>query len=65
MKWINVNKRLPLQLTKVLALGTDGEQWVMTYSHKRGWRCPLENWSIEVTHWMPLPELPNIDNTER
>lgn len=64
MKWIDASKELPPKLTRVLAFCADGEQWIMTYSPKFGWRCPMEGWGADVTHWMPLPDAPNLENTK-
>jgi hypothetical protein len=64
MKWIDASKKLPEEHTRVLAFGTDGEQWIMEYSIYAGWRCPMEGWGADVTHWMLLPDAPNFENTK-
>lgn len=60
-KWISVNERLP-QNTEVLALfdGWDGMIFmrVLEYEDGEWFDHNGEDYSNEVTHWMPLPPPP-------
>jgi hypothetical protein len=60
MGWIPVDEKKPEPFKDVLV--TDGtEITVGYYSTSRpwsGWETP-ENYSGDVTHWQPLPELPD------
>jgi len=53
-RWIPVEERLPETRDAVLALLVSGMQWVKQYDQQHGW-----NTGAQVTHWMPLPQMPN------
>lgn len=70
-EWISVQDRLPAQDDHNDYLITDGEHcFVGHYRHKaQAWDNSTLGWiqayyadgsveDIEITHWMPLPELP-------
>jgi hypothetical protein len=74
MKWISVDDRMPEDETPVLIV-RNGEirigeiRWEHpsfedTYEAFRYWDDPYDDgqsWeNFEITHWMPLPELPEI-----
>lgn len=67
-KWINVNDRLPEEYVNVLLyvpndtptvgyLGKDREFYAM-YNNLYDYEEYVKIKWVEVTHWMPLPELP-------
>ena len=61
-KWISVEERLPEHLQYVLTAAHDGEIEVMYYNKE--WPNCFCLWSgnykkFNVTHWMPLPVLPD------
>lgn len=75
-QWISVNDRLPeyqktlSEKDKCLALTKCGKVWMGFYNtnikpdewYLYGW-LTNDGWHpFEITHWMPLPELPNLDN---
>ena len=66
MEWISVEDRLPEDSDFVLTAGTgacregmcvlfhrpEPSRWINTYTRKE--------WEWPVTHWMPLPEPPEV-----
>ena len=62
-QWISVDERLPEidgQYLCIVELDGDcfnREQDVMHYMENHGWRCFDDD---GVTHWMPLPALPQV-----
>ena len=55
--WISCSKRMPEQFKTVLAHTKYGEIWTGTYDTHCNFYC--DNILVEgVTHWMPIPELP-------
>ena len=60
-QWIPVTERLPEEDVRVLVwLGTGDITYTQIDTdrlHKKKWR----RWTKNVTHWMPLPEPPEID----
>lgn len=73
MKWINVEEKLPMKMTKVLFYCIQEYQLkniYMGYLCDEGWDIYLPYHSFKlrsdimpVTHWMPLPEYPDIELT--
>lgn len=78
MEWTSVNDRLPADNTPVLivangeimigAIEWEYPSWEETYQAFRYWDCPYnpgQDWEwYNITHWMPLPELPNKEDSD-
>lgn len=64
--WISVKDKLPPCNEEVLT--TDGKSraicWVDIGSHDYLFMVNLRQQFIGVTHWMPLPELPNYKDNQ-
>ena len=56
-RWIPVSERLPEEGHKVLVLLTDG---AISIDLIYGNDFLYENWVGDITHWMPLPESPEV-----
>ena len=56
-RWIPVSERLPEEGHKVLVLLTDG---AISIDLIYGNDFLYENWVGDITHWMPLPKLPEV-----
>ena len=55
-EWISVDDRLPDESYPVLCVTSAGGMMIARYGHKYGsWHV---SGSIDITHWMPLPEPP-------
>lgn len=70
-RWIPVEERLPKDRSDVLVVAYWHERWGVYM----GWCAPKRaQWSVHigigdrndvaVTHWMPLPEPPEVENAE-
>lgn len=60
MDWINVKDKLPEPHTDVLIWGRYGT-FIGWYSHTRQmWRSDDYGEIRDVTHWMPLPDAPEV-----
>lgn len=58
-EWISVKDRLPESPAKVLVID-DGEHVVAFYDKPYGWWFQdMHEYFGGITHWQPLPELPN------
>ena len=59
-RWIDVDKRLPDDGEWVLCTTVSGEILICVRINKYGWETYCEtNCGVDsVTHWMPLPDLP-------
>lgn len=55
MEWIENKKTFPLEADIYLAL-FEGEGFEILYFDGEDWQTDSPD---EITHWMPLPELPN------
>ena len=62
MQWVAVDKELPVEVRRVLAIMSSGlvsvcyrwgGEWYMNDKADT-----VETWGYEVTHWMPLPQPP-------
>lgn len=70
MKWISVKERLPEEGMRVLTccIGEKFTEYSIDYivefendtEKEFIWACRLENDCASVTHWMPLPQPPQI-----
>lgn len=65
-QWISVEDRLPIdRLSKYLVAFRDAGGSIVDmarYFPSDGWTC--NNWEVPqnlITHWMPLPEAPEVD----
>ena len=69
-KWISVEDRLPVAYITVLVCRKHFERTeptvctdhlAVTALGKRVWAQDAKNWKSTVTHWMPLPEPPEVE----
>ena len=60
MEWIKCSERMPENDTNVLVYGIGGIN-IMAYESEINWWYEDEGRhdADEITHWMPLPEIPN------
>lgn len=58
-RWISVTEKTPEYDMPQLALNADGEALIANYAYGE-W---FDTWGqdVEVTHWMPLPDAPEVD----
>ena len=58
-RWISVTEKTPEYDMPQLALNADGDALIANYAYGE-W---FDTWGqdVEVTHWMPLPEAPEVD----
>ena len=66
MEWINVDDRLPEEYERVLSYNSWHEKIKVDYivfAPDPIWACTLAH-QMKVTHWMPLPEAPNPNNSD-
>lgn len=61
-KWIDVNDHPPLPLTKIVLLfeteATRFGEYVPSMKRFEPISSSEKQWTLQPTHWMPLPELP-------
>lgn len=59
-RWISVTEKTPEYDMPQLALNADGEALIANYAYGE-W---FDTWGqdVEVTHWMPMPEVPEEHN---
>lgn len=57
-RWISVTEKTPEYDMPQLALNADGDALIANYAYGE-W---FDTWGqdVEVTHWMPLPETPEV-----
>lgn len=56
--WISVKDRLPVDMDNVLTFDSYNEHEIAYLEQGVWWASNYENTDLlEVTHWMPLPEL--------
>ncbi|MCK9460616.1 MAG: DUF551 domain-containing protein [Proteobacteria bacterium] len=61
-KWISVNDKMPEEGTYVLTCDYKNKESVLTARYKEG-QFYIFSFIVDiVTHWMPLPEVPNENN---
>ena len=58
-EWISVQEKLPENNDKVLAFTLSGKYAVARYDQRR--RCWIAAGNLTVTHWMPLPDVPEVE----
>ena len=58
-QWISVTEKTPEYDMPQLALNADGEALIANYAYGE-W---FDTWgqAVDVTHWMPLPEAPEVE----
>lgn len=56
--WISVQEKLPENNDKVLAFTLSGKYAVARYDQRR--QCWIAAGNLTVTHWMPLPDVPEV-----
>ena len=61
-RWIPVSERLPEDGRQVLACTKKGKAFSAHYDHF--WGCWGVSHTVEITHWMPLPEPPKKDTVK-
>ena len=69
LAWIPVSERLPEEFTPVLAFSKDNDKpvtailaagfWWSNVDDAGFW-CNNVDWALNVTHWMPLPQPPEV-----
>ena len=57
LAWIPVDERLPEEFTLVLTFSKDNDKPVTAILAAGFWWSNVD-WTLNVTHWMPLPEPP-------
>jgi hypothetical protein len=58
--WIDASKELPPSF--VLVLGwVPGHQWRHVFREGTCWRMYSQREECTVTHWMPMPEAPTVE----
>lgn len=69
MKWVNINDKLPPNNSEVLVCYDEIDITVATYTTDTHYSWVPDAEGIDCTiipsHWMPLPGLPNSDNTTK
>ena len=58
-RWISVEDRLPDNEDTVLCVTKNKRPFVCRYDHY--WKHWRVSGSVKVTHWMPLPEPPEVE----
>ena len=58
-RWISVTEKTPEYDMPQLVLNADGDALIANYAYGE-W---FDTWGqdVEVTHWMPLPEVPEVE----
>ena len=62
-RWISVADELPKDGEYVATINTVGVKDVRHYSHGK-WYSNFGNEYDNITHWMPLPKMPILSNSE-
>lgn len=60
-RWIPVSERLPEDLQSVVIITNDSMTGIVRYLELYG-REGFGAWSEDVTHWMPIPKLPEVQD---
>ena len=59
-RWISVSERLPEENVAVLVVTKRNRNPVVAWMRLGLWRSRGVDFALSVTHWMPLPELPEV-----
>ena len=61
-RWISVEERLPPAYIRVYAVIKGADDAIIAWVDDKGRWDDDDSWTYEkiVTHWMPLPELPEV-----
>ena len=62
MRWIPVGERLPDNNDDVLVWRVEGYHEIGCHSSGLWWGGTFMDEAIYITHWMPLPEPPEVEN---
>ena len=62
MRWIPVGERLPDDNDDVLVWRVEGYHEIGCHSSGLWWGGTFMDEAIYITHWMPLPEPPEVEN---
>jgi hypothetical protein len=57
MIWTSVNDKLPENEGWVLGYDDNGWMWIVMF-YENAWEDMLDRQMKGITHWMPLPEVP-------
>lgn len=57
-RWIPVEERLPKENEEVLAYNAENEEVIACDYHHKMFHCWPDVFGKSITHWMPLPQLP-------
>lgn len=65
-QWVSVKDRLPLNdsETDFVAVVNDDVNWQRAFYYDGDWFNEDENYVENVTHWMSIPPLPEVENKE-
>ena len=62
--WISVKERPPENHEPVFVYSKRTGREIACYTTSNKWICNDGNYAYDVTHWMPLPELPKEEREE-
>ena len=59
-EWIPVSERLPQDDQRVLVWSQSNGLHIAYLDWQRQWRDADDNYGKKITHWMPLPDPPEV-----